>query len=109
VPEYRVYHLDASGHVDGPPDDFTCKDDDTAIARAKQLVDGHDVELWDLDRLVVRLESPDKLPSAMSAISIDTTAYERKHGKPMGRAFWTFRVISPSLTTKDTSLPPTAP
>jgi hypothetical protein len=37
----------------------------------------------------------------MTEISIDTTAYERRNGKPVGRAFWTFRVISPSLTTKD--------
>jgi hypothetical protein len=36
------------------------------------LVDGHDVELWHLDRLVMRFEPPHKLPSAMSEISIDT-------------------------------------
>jgi hypothetical protein len=36
-----------------------------------------------------------------SDISTDTAAYERKHGKPVGRAFWMFRVVSPSVTTKD--------
>jgi hypothetical protein len=44
MPEYRLYHLGRSGDVDGPPDGFICKDDDAAIAKAKQLVDGHDVE-----------------------------------------------------------------
>jgi hypothetical protein len=58
MPEYRVYQLDSCGHVDRPPDRFNCEDDEAAIARAKQLVDGRDVELWQLDRLVVRFESP---------------------------------------------------
>jgi hypothetical protein len=49
MPEYRLYYLDRSGHVDGPPDGFTCETDEAAIAKAKQLVDGHDVELWQLD------------------------------------------------------------
>jgi hypothetical protein len=62
MPDYQLYHLDSSGHIDRPPDGFACENDEAAIAKAKQLVDGHDVELWDLDRLVVRLESPDKLP-----------------------------------------------
>jgi len=32
-----------------------CADDQEAIQKAKQFVDGHDVELWDGPRLVVRL------------------------------------------------------
>jgi hypothetical protein len=34
-------------------------------------------------------------------ISIDTDAYEHEYGKPVGRAFWMFRIVSPSVTTKD--------
>jgi hypothetical protein len=34
-------------------------------------------------------------------IRIDTESYERKHGKPLGRAFWTFKIISPSATYRD--------
>jgi hypothetical protein len=37
----------------------------------------------------------------MPEISIDTVAYEREYGKPVGRAFWMFRIVSPSATTKD--------
>jgi hypothetical protein len=34
-------------------------------------------------------------------IRIDTESYEREYGKPVGRAFWTFKIISPTVTTKD--------
>jgi hypothetical protein len=37
----------------------------------------------------------------MTEISIDTAVYERRHGQPLGRAFWTFKIISPSVTSKD--------
>ncbi len=37
----------------------------------------------------------------MTEISIDTDAYEREYGKPVGRAFWMFRIVSPSITTTD--------
>jgi len=36
---------------------LNCADDAEAIATAKPLVDGHDVELWSGDRLVTRLEA----------------------------------------------------
>jgi hypothetical protein len=35
-------------------------------------------------------------------IEIDTSRYENKTGKkPVGRAFWTFRIVSPTVTIKD--------
>jgi hypothetical protein len=34
-------------------------------------------------------------------IRIDTESYERRHGKPVGRAFWTFKIVSPRATAKD--------
>jgi hypothetical protein len=35
-------------------------------------------------------------------IEIDTSRYESKAGKkPVGRAFWTFRIVSPTETIKD--------
>ena len=37
-----------------------CRDDTEAIAKAKRLVDGHDVELWNGDRLVTRLSHEKK-------------------------------------------------
>jgi len=52
---YRVYPLDQSGHIAGPPEDLTCDNDATAIEQAKRLVDGRDVEVWDSGRLVIHL------------------------------------------------------
>jgi hypothetical protein len=33
-----------------------CGDDDAAMERAKQLVDGHDVELWQNERKIARFD-----------------------------------------------------
>jgi hypothetical protein len=41
------------------------------------------------------------MPAMGREIHIDTEAYERRHGKPRGRAFWTFKIISPRITAKD--------
>jgi hypothetical protein len=49
VSEYRAYIMGSDGHVLRRVDLF-CADDDTAKERARALVDGHDVELWQLDR-----------------------------------------------------------
>jgi hypothetical protein len=47
------------GHILSAVDLF-CADDDAAKERAKQLVDGHDVELWQLDRKIsVFLHGPE--------------------------------------------------
>ncbi|MBR1221321.1 hypothetical protein JQ557_25200 [Bradyrhizobium sp. U87765 SZCCT0131] len=37
-----------------------CDDDDKAIESASRLVDSHDVELWQMDRPVVRFEAASK-------------------------------------------------
>jgi hypothetical protein len=52
--EYRAYVVGHDGHFirfEG----FTSHDDGEAIAEAKRLVDGHDVELWSGERFVKRL------------------------------------------------------
>jgi hypothetical protein len=52
--EYRAYIVGVDGHfIDFEP--LICNDDDGAIEKAKRLVDGHDVELWCGERLVIRL------------------------------------------------------
>jgi hypothetical protein len=58
--EYRVYHMDEDGHIDGPADGIVCESDEVAIVRAKHLLDGHDVELWQCDRLVIRMRAREK-------------------------------------------------
>ena len=59
---YRVLLLDTAGRVLRTKVLSACEEAD-AIARAHALMDGRAVELWDGDRLVLRLNPPDT-PSA---------------------------------------------
>ena len=49
--EYRAYILAPDGRIMRPVD-LECDDDDAAIKTAQQLVDGHDVELWQGSRKI---------------------------------------------------------
>jgi hypothetical protein len=59
VPDYRAYLIGSDGHffksvvLDEP-------DEAAAVAAAKQLVDGHDVELWQRDRKIAKFEHKTK-------------------------------------------------
>jgi hypothetical protein len=55
VPLYRVYFVDRSGHVSTPPEIVDAIDDQEATQKARQFVDGQDLEVWDESRLVVRI------------------------------------------------------
>ena len=52
--EYRAYIVGDDGHFIGF-EGMICYDDEEAIARAKQLLGNHDVEVWSGGRLVIRL------------------------------------------------------
>ena len=54
MPPYRTYLIDRTNNISGPANIVECAGDFDAIKKAKQLVDGHDVELWESDRLVMR-------------------------------------------------------
>ena len=56
MPYYRAYVLDTSGHASGPAYHLICGSDDEAIERARRLVGLRFFELWNVDRLVFRLE-----------------------------------------------------
>jgi len=58
VIEYRAYTVGRDGHLNGF-EPFVCFSDDEAIEKAKQLAVRHDVELWNLDRLVTRIKRLD--------------------------------------------------
>ena len=49
--DYRLYFVGPDGHVQNRTD-LRCADDAEAIRLAKQLFDGRDVELWQLDRKI---------------------------------------------------------
>jgi hypothetical protein len=60
VPEYRVYIVGSDGHFkEAVP--LACADDDTAKRQAKQLVNGHDVELWQRDRKIATFQHKPKI------------------------------------------------
>jgi hypothetical protein len=54
---YRAYLIGADGVIIRRVD-LGCEDDETAQARAKVLVDGHDVELWDGARKIAEYKTP---------------------------------------------------
>ena len=54
--DYRAYLIGGDGHFyNAVP--LKCTNDDEVIEKARQLVDGHDVELWQLDRKVAAFKS----------------------------------------------------
>jgi hypothetical protein len=53
---YRVYVVDAEGHVLGPPYIVQFGDDDEAVRQARQYVDGKPVEVWLDAKRLARLE-----------------------------------------------------
>jgi hypothetical protein len=53
---YRVYVVDAEGHVFGPPYIVQCGDDDEAVRQAHQYLEGKPVEVWRDAKRVARLE-----------------------------------------------------
>jgi hypothetical protein len=52
--EYRAFTLGEDDHITASRA-VTCSNDGDAIIWAKQLIDGHDIELWHGDRFVIRL------------------------------------------------------
>ena len=59
MPEYRAYIVGADGHFIEALD-LICKDDQAATEQAQALVDGHDVELWQLGRHVANFKPKPK-------------------------------------------------
>jgi len=49
--DYRAYILASDGRI-AKAVELTCPDDEAAKEAAKQLVDGHDVELWQMGRKI---------------------------------------------------------
>jgi len=58
--DYRAYFLGKDGHIVDRVD-LVCLDDEEAKAHAQQLVDGHDVELWQLHRKIEKFTTNDQV------------------------------------------------
>jgi hypothetical protein len=57
--QYRAYIIGSDGHFIRSVD-LVCPDDETAEEYAKQLVDGHDVELWQQGRKLAEFKRKNK-------------------------------------------------
>jgi hypothetical protein len=68
--DYRVYILGFDGHIQGRHD-LRCRSDAEAIKLAKQFVDGHDVELWQLDRQIETFRHTSERPILRQSITAD--------------------------------------
>ncbi len=55
MPEYRACVIGLDGHILKAVK-IICDDDSAAVKKAEQLVEGHDVELWEQNRKVARLK-----------------------------------------------------
>ena len=55
VPAYRLYKLRDDDRIAGPSTMVECHSDGEVIAKAKAMLDGLDIEIWDGPRLVLRL------------------------------------------------------
>jgi hypothetical protein len=58
MPEYRAYIVGHDGHFIGC-EPLACTDDAEAIEKAKRLVNGHHVEVWQQARMVAKLVTGD--------------------------------------------------
>ncbi len=58
VPDYRVYTLGEDGHIVRRTETY-CLDDEAALERAKNLAEGHAVELWEGDRFIALIDGKD--------------------------------------------------
>ena len=56
---YRAYVVGSDGKFQ-IAHSLDCKDDEAAIEAARQFVDGHDVEVWQQNRRITRLERKPK-------------------------------------------------
>ena len=59
MPSYRLYKLRDADRIVGPPTVIECDSDAEVIAKAKAMLDGLDIEVWDGPRVVIRLKSID--------------------------------------------------
>jgi hypothetical protein len=57
--DYRVYIIGSDGHFQKAVL-LDCSNDEAAIESAKQCINGHDVELWQRDRLIARFAADAK-------------------------------------------------
>ena len=62
MPTYRIFTVGHDQHYSGMPQIVECVDDNEAVDKAMQFLNGLDLEIWDQKRMVARLpNSPPKV------------------------------------------------
>jgi hypothetical protein len=74
MPVYRIYKLNAQGHVTGHALVLVCEKDTDVIRKVESLVDGHDVEILEGARLVGRLKSVTSYPINQGRLPMPSSA-----------------------------------
>jgi hypothetical protein len=74
MPVYRIYKLNAQGYVTGHALVLVCETDADVVRKVESLVDGHDVEILEGDRLVGRLKSVASYPTNQRRRPIPSSA-----------------------------------
>ena len=59
MPDYRAYGVNKDNYIVGAPTLMTCDTDEEALAKARQIVDGYDIEVWLGKRRVGRIKTED--------------------------------------------------
>ena len=54
MPHYRIYVATTDEHITAPATLIECDNDQEAIGKAKQFVNGRAVELWEGARFIMR-------------------------------------------------------
>jgi hypothetical protein len=57
MPKYRIYRLDMNGRIADADEVIDCDTDKEAIEKAKRMVDGRGIEVWQRARRVVEFKS----------------------------------------------------
>lgn len=57
MPKYRIYRLDKNGRIADADEVIDCDTDKQAIEKAKRMVDGRGIEVWQRARRVVEFKS----------------------------------------------------
>jgi hypothetical protein len=63
--EYRAYVIGEDGHITNFRA-FVCEGDADARIRAKQLLDGNDIELWSGNRFIIRFNHAGTRPPQLA-------------------------------------------
>jgi hypothetical protein len=57
MPQYKLCSLDQHGRLRRPAQFFDCETDQEIIEKARQSLDGLDIEVWDGPRRVIFIKS----------------------------------------------------